>query len=72
MAINLDDSFRESETRATYAALRQIPSETRLQSAISRTGTPQNTLASNSNPDAGPNAVLRCDTVNIEDGVLSE
>lgn len=70
MATNSSDLFKASEHRAAAAALRQMPSEMALQSAIANAGSPQNMTAPNANPDAGPQKLLRCGTVKISEGVL--
>ena len=71
MATNFNDVLRESEGRATGAALRQMSLQQFLQNAIALTGSVQNITAPNINPDAS-GLQLRCDTVTIQDGLLSD
>lgn len=71
MAINFGNAFKEFEKKA--AALPQMQNEANLQAALARNGDATNATASNT-PESRLNAsgqvILRCDTVNIEDGVL--
>ena len=75
MAINWSDTLRVSENRATSAALNQVPAAMALQNAIAHTGSVQNTVGTNADPDAvrtnAGGTLLRCNTVFIGVGLLA-